>query len=121
MAVEPVSRWQDSHGIAFRYGFLDWVSIAPISLSDATVWDTTVVWNAEESGFAHVTADNIMVIAAVFNANGEIRDSFYPNGYYFTAYPVDATAAATPGSPGANQSSEDCDHTVLIEAGLNHT
>ena len=121
LVVEPISRWQDSYGIDFRYGFLDWATIAGVSLGDTSTWDTTVSWDADAAGYPDITQDNIMVIAALYNTDGELRDAFFPNGFYFLAFPVDATAAATPGSPGANQASEDCAHTVMIEAGVNNT
>jgi len=121
MIVEPTSRWQDAYGTDFENGFLDWATIAGVSLSDTSTWDTTVLWDADAAGYPDISQDNIMVIAALYNADGELRDAFFPNGFYFLAYPVDATAAATLGSPGTNQASESCTHTVMIEAGVNHT
>ena len=121
MFVEPTSRWQDSQGDDFQNGFLDWGLIVPVTLSDAGQWDTTFIWDPETSGYYDLVPENLMAIAALYNADGEYKDAYPPYGYYFTAYPVDATAAAMEGIPGQNQSSPDCTHRVFLEAGLNKT
>ncbi len=121
MFVEPTSRWQDSYGDDFQNGFLDWGLITPVTLIEGSQWDTTFIWDPETSGYYDMVPDNLMAIAALYNADGEYKDAYEPHGYYFTAYPVDASAAAIAGVPGQNQTSPDCTHRVFLEAGLNKT
>lgn len=115
--VEPTSRWTDRYGDAYQFGFLDYALVTDISLQDTSTWTQTVVWNAIDHGYNAVSEDNIMAIAALYNSNGEQKDAWPPYGYWFTAYPVDAAAAATPGSPGADEATGGYTHTVLVEEG----
>ncbi len=113
--VEPSSRWNDQRGAPFEYGFLDFALETAIDIDAATPWEQTLTWDASTVGLGSVSQSNIMVMAAVFNANGEQRDAVPGYGYYFMAYPVDASAAAYPGVPGQNTSSGGYTHTVFLE------
>ncbi len=114
--VEPESRWLDRYGGAYAYGFLDFAMISDLSLSDS-IWQGTSTWSAATAGFSGVTQNNSMVIAVLFSNIGEQRDAAPPLEVYYTSYPVQAAAAATPGNPGSNLVSEGYTHTVFIEEG----
>jgi len=115
--VEPSSRWDDKSGAPFEYGLLDFAMETSIDLNGTTPWEQTLTWDATAVGLGSVSQSNIMVMAAVFNANGEQRDAVPPAGNYFTAYPVDASAAAYDGAPGQNSSGGGYTHTVFLEEG----
>ncbi len=93
--VEPTSRWKDHDGEDYRYAFLDFAIERSVSLDGTMSIDA--VWNASQAGFTGVTRDNVMVIAAMFNAEGHQRYSDPPdNTRQFTAHYVDAAVAARP-------------------------
>ena len=110
--VEPISRWSDANDDPYEYGFLDFAIETDIDIGSSTPWQQTIVWDANTVNLGPVTESNIMAMAAVFNANGETRDAVPEYGYWFTAYPVDASAAAYPGIPGQNSASGGYTHTV---------
>ena len=115
--IEPVSRWSDQQGAPFENGFLDFALVTSIDRVDTTAWQQTVTWDAASAGFASVSRSNIMVIAALFNDNGEMRNAVPGQDYPFMAYPVDAAAAASEGVPGQNQVDGGYTHTVFLEEG----
>ncbi len=119
--VEPESRWfNDAWDYLFQYhySFLDWSTDSVISLSQGDTIDITAEWYAPDHGFSSVDEHNIMAIAAVFNAEGHERYSKPSTEKYpFTANFVDASAGATPGNPGSNQSGAGFTHTVFLEEG----
>gem|GEM_PF-6676868 len=114
--VEPVSRWTDNWDGPFHFGFLDWSVDSVISFSQEDTIDITMDWYAPDHGFNTIDEQNIMAIAAVYNAEGHERYSKPSTERYpFTAHFVDATAGATPGNPGSNQTGSGFTHTVLVE------
>lgn len=115
--VEPTSRWNDRNGDSYQFGFLDYAMVVDIVLQDTSTWTQTVTWDATDHGYGNISEDNIMAVAALFNSTGEEKDAWPPYGYWFTAYPVDAAAAATPGNPGADEATGGYTHTVLVEEG----
>jgi hypothetical protein len=115
--VEPTSRWTDRNGDAYQFGFLDYAMVIDISLQDTSTWTQTITWDGPGNGYQDVTEGNIMAIAALYNSVGEQKDAWPPYGYWFTAYPVDAAAAAAPGNPGQDEASGGYTHTVLVEEG----
>jgi hypothetical protein len=119
--VEPTSRWADSYGTHFDNGFLAWALVADVVITNTEPWQQTVIWDGAAAGYGDITQNNVAAVAALYNAVGEMRDAYPPNGYYFWAYPVDAAAQAWVGLPGDSQSSDTCSHTTLVEAGLNTT
>jgi len=93
--VEPDSRWKDHDGEPYRYAFLDYAIDRSITVDGSMYLDGR--WNASQAGYADVTRDNVMVIAGLYNADGEQRYSDPPdNTKPFTAHYVDAAAAARP-------------------------
>lgn len=115
--VEPVSRWQDANLDNYSYGFLDFAIDASFSLPDKDMYSQTVIWDATAAGFENVTEDNIMVIAAIFENEEHLQDSYPPYGYWYFAHYADAAAAATPGYPGQNVTASGFTHTVFVEEG----
>jgi hypothetical protein len=73
------------------------------------------IWNGAAAGFGDISSANIMVIAAVFNAESHPGFADPPGNGEFIAHYVDATAAATPGHPGSNLVSPGFSHTVFLE------
>lgn len=93
--VEPRSRWTDHDGEAYRYAFLDFAVERSVTVDGSMYLDKR--WNASQAGFSSVTRDNVMVIAALSNAEGHQRYADPPdNTKQFTAHYVDAAAAARP-------------------------
>lgn len=119
--VEPTSRWTDSYGTHFDNGFLSWGLVADVVLTNTDPWQQTVIWDGAAAGYGDITQNNVAVVAALYNAVGEMRDAYPPYGYYFWAYPVDAAAQAWVGFPGGSHSADTCTHTTVVEAGLNTT
>jgi len=114
--VEPVSRWDDRGGDPYRFGLLDIAAADAISVG-STAWEQTYSWDGDNHGYGNITSGNIAVIAVIFNSVGEVKDAVPPYGYYYTSYPADAAALATPGSPGQNTTSPGFTHTVFAEEG----
>ena len=118
--VEPASRWRDSHGHRFEFGFLDFALAESVSLEEGVVWDQTVTWNPATAGFPAVVESNIMAIAVLFNSESHNADAYPGNGFWFNAYDVDAAAGTTPGNPGRNVANESFTHTVFLEEATAH-
>ncbi len=115
--VEPVSRWTDSEGKSYDFGFLSFAVEQAISLPYGEKVDIQAIWNGGEFGFGDVTQDNIMVMAVIYNDDPVTAYSDPPFGYPFQAYYVDAAAGARPGETGYNQTTPTSTHTVFIEEG----
>ncbi|MFO8132314.1 MAG: Ig-like domain-containing protein [Thermoplasmatota archaeon] len=93
--VEPDSRWSDYDGESYRYAFLDFAIERSVTVDGTMYLDGR--WNPGQAGYADVTRDNVMVVAALFNAEGHTAYSDPPdNTRQFTAHYVDAAAAARP-------------------------
>ena len=112
--VEPDSRWNMEDGAPYTNGFLDYAFDDTISIDYLETYEDTISWKGD------VTEDNVIVMAAIFNQQANLRYSNLPNADKikpFEAYPVEASAAATPGTIGYNTVTEDFTHTVFIEEG----
>ena len=115
--VEDSSRWDDSDGDYYDYGFLGF----PIQQTvDLTYWDTVeinAVFDGNQYGYGDITEENISVFGVVFGRDGHWADAYPPNGYWFTAYQVQTTVKAKPGETGYDNHSGGYSHTVFIEEG----
>lgn len=112
--VEPESRWMNYWGQPYHYGFLGFAVDVDVSLTGATSFDSTWQWTSPFSG---ITQENIMAIAVVSEQEESAGYSKPPSSNPFTAHFIVATAAATDGSPGSNESVGDYTHTEFIEEG----
>ncbi|MDX9856921.1 MAG: hypothetical protein RBT76_03940 [candidate division Zixibacteria bacterium] len=115
--VEPISRWWDSEGKRYSFGFLDWGLVEAIVVPDNGVYKRTVEWNATTAGWSGVEEDSIQATVALFNSAGYTADAYPGYGYWFTAHNADAAAAAEPGAVGRNSTDGGFTHTVFIEQG----
>jgi hypothetical protein len=114
--VEPVSRWKDNTNFYhFDFGFLGFAHDTTLSLAYQETYQETKTFDSLTSGYGF-TEDNIMAIAVLFNADDyHTAYSDPPSGSSFTAYHVDAAAAATPGVPGYDTAYGVYTHTVFID------
>lgn len=115
--VEPTSRWWDAEGKNFEFGFLSFAAEEPFALPYGEKADIQAIWDGNAVGFGDVTEDNIMVIAVVYNDDPVTAYSDPPSGSPFSAFYVDAAAAARPGETGYNQVTPISTHTLFIEEG----
>ena len=115
--IEPDSRWQDDSRVNYDNAHLDYIVLSNLNIPDASVWDTTVIWDGALVGFGDVTSNNIGTAVAVFEDNNEICDADPPNGNWFFANYAVASAMAYPGINGKNETSPTFTHTVYIEEG----
>lgn len=115
--VKPLSIWRDHAGVRYRNFFVDFPLIdtrhtnkcdEALSINYLDTYSKTVTWN----GFFF--KNNIMVIAAVYDARGELKYSFEPEGPFLAHY-LDAAAAAKPGETAYNTVNENLTHTVIVE------
>ncbi len=117
--VEPTSRWSDCDGYDFGFGFLDFAVEEPLDLKELGAWEFSTQWDANLAGFENVTADNVVVIAVVYNSDSVLADALPPYGYYFYIHNVETAALALPGGFGIDQSEGGFTHTVFVELGVN--
>jgi hypothetical protein len=111
--VEPVSRWENSASDPFDFAVIDFAYDENIYITES--FSEVIDWDGNTVGFGDVTSDNIMVIAALYNAEGHLAYAYPPSSNPFTAHYVDAAAVATPGNPGSNQVTTEYTHTVFVE------
>ena len=113
--IEPDSRWPDYYGHPYEFGCFQIPYSTGTVISDLTTHYVEHTWDGSDAGFNGVTSDNIMAYAVVFEWEGHTAYSDPPSGAPFTAFYVDAAAAASPGVPGENVSDADFTHTVFVE------
>jgi len=113
--VEPESRWLDYNQLPYDFGFVGFSIDASFSLGSDGVYDTTVIWDTDAAGYGDITEDNIRAIAAVFDDEAHTAYSEPPSGHEFDAYYVDASAAASSGETGYNETAPGFTHTVFID------
>lgn len=113
--IEPDSRWDDSGGDPYEFGCFEIPYSTGTVIPDLTTHYVETNWDGSDAGFNGVTPDNVMAYGVVFEWEGHTAYSDPPTGNPFTAYYVDAAAAASPGMPGENVSDADFTHTVFVE------
>jgi len=92
--------WYDEDGHPYGFAFLDFALNEDISINAGDTWQKDTIWNGNEhydghgNDFGGITLDNIMVIAAVFNAKAYIGYSDPPDGNPFDAHYVDEAVGA---------------------------
>jgi hypothetical protein len=122
--------WQDSQGHPYHFPFLDYAFNTNIFVKALNTWEDSTIWNGNTHTdghghyFSSITPDNIMVIAAVFNATWHQGYADPPSGNPFNAYYVDETAAArvnqAPNTPSGPMPANGAPH-VDIDADLSWT
>lgn len=117
--VEPVGRWLDDNGHVYFQGFLDFPLTSALSLADGEIWYRNATWDAaDHPSIGSILQTNIEVIAVVTKTVPVLTDAYPPNGYWFNAYYVDASASARPGNPGTSEPTiAGYTHNVFIEEG----
>jgi len=114
--IEPDSRWDyDEGGEQIHQAFLDFAMVQSLNITSGATAEYSLTWDASDNGWTSITPDNIEVAAGVYDGFGVQQDAFPPYGYYFVAYYCDASATATPGVPGANDTTGGFTHSVLCE------
>lgn len=113
--VEPVSRWLDYNQLEYDFGFVGFAIDASFSLGTDGVFDTTVIWDLDSAGYGDIAEDNIRAIAVVFDDEAHTAYSEPPSGYEYDAYYVDASAAASSGETGFNETAPGFTHSVFID------
>jgi hypothetical protein len=92
--------WRDTGNNPYTMAFLDYAFNESVSIASDSAWTDTTVWDGSlhNDGHGHnfggLTQDNVMVIAAVFNAQWYQGYADPPGGNPFDAYFVDDAAAA---------------------------
>jgi len=114
--VEEASEWNAYDNLPYHFAFLDFAVDIPITTANGESLSDTVVWDGSGIGNMTVEENNVMVIASIFNGSGYSQSSG-GGGLTFTAYNVDATAAATTTEEWPNTVNANYSHTVLIEEG----
>ena len=109
--TEPVSRWNMFNQEPYHFGSLGYAYDGTISLEYLDTFEETIIWDGD------VEEENVMVMAAVFNAGAHVGYANPPDGNPFEAHYTDASAAAIPGEVGYNTVTDEFSHTVFVEEG----
>ncbi|MEW5925119.1 MAG: dockerin type I domain-containing protein [Candidatus Zixiibacteriota bacterium] len=115
--AEPVSRWEDYSVVPYNFAYLHMALDTAIALDSMQSAHITASWDASGTSYSDIQRDNIISFAVIHNASPYVGYSAPPNGNPFTAYWVDAAAAATPDSQWGNTGNPDFTHTVFGEEG----
>lgn len=121
--AEINGRWPHENGLVFHNAFLafalreEFVLGESDSLTWYTEWDGHDYFDAEGRPFDDIQEDNIVVFAAVFNADGYPGYSDPPSGNEFAVHEIDACTEAIPGRAGYNLVTGQFTHSVLVEDG----
>ena len=109
--VEIESRWKMENRHRYEYALFDYAFNDPIEIRFEETFEETIRWEGD------VSENNVMIIAAVYNANWERAYADPPIGRPFNAHYVDAAAGVRPGETESNTKNEDFTHTVVCEVG----
>gem|GEM_PF-4514394 len=94
--------WYDYAGHLYHYPFLDYAFNEDISIPAGDVWSSSTSWvgTAHNDGHGHnfggITVDNVIVTAAVYNAEWHQGYSYPPRTNPFDAYYVDEVVGDVP-------------------------
>ena len=108
--INSTMGWYDAQHHPYTFAFLDYAFNEPISIESSSTWSDEITWDGHNynDGYGHnfssIQNDNIMIVAAVYNATGYLAYSDAPYSYQhpFTAYYVDDATGATPSSNNNN-------------------
>ncbi len=114
--VEPeCTRWEYSDETPYHMGFLDFAYDEYVSLQQYETLNESIVWDPAAAGYPDVRPDNILAIAVVFSDIPQQAYGDPPSGNPYTAYFVEACAAADPVNSWPHQSSDGFTHNVFME------
>lgn len=114
--LEPHSyRWTMYDGQPFEYAFLDFAWDTAISINYMDTLSRSIIWNGASEGYGDIQENNIMAIAAVYNAESHTAFSDPPYDNMYIAHYFDACAAADYQNSWPNQTTENFTHTVFVE------
>jgi len=114
--------WKDSAGHPYTFPFLDYAFNEPIVIDAGSTWQDSTIWDGYQHNDGHghnfggITANNTMVIAAVFNAEWHQGYSYPPGKNPFDAYYVDEVTGEMPAIVV-----DDSDSEFLLLSGGWHT
>lgn len=100
--ISSARGWLDTGDHPYTFAFLDYAMNGDIQIEAKDTWQETIIWNGNEhtdgngGTFGDIAADNIMVIAALFNGEWHQGYAVPPNEQPFDAYYVDDATAAVP-------------------------
>jgi len=121
--TEKTSRWATYSGTKYNYGFLDFAYGDYLNLAYMESLTDTILWDGSQS-WSDLSASNVRIMAVAFSPDGTTRysDENNPHTNPYTAYPVDAAAAADLTETWPNTSTyPGFTHTVFIEEGTRTT
>lgn len=123
--------WNDTWDYPYTFTLLDYAFNEEIYINAGESWQQSTVWNGNEhtdghgNNFGTITQDNVMVIAAVFNAEWHQGYSRPPDIKPFDAYYADDAAAGPwvnfPPFEPADPSPEDEATGVEVDTDLSWT
>ncbi len=93
--VTSTRGWNDTKGFPHAFTFLDYAINEDILINPGERWERSTIWKGNEhtdgygNDFGDITQENVMIIAAVYNAEGYLKYNLPPWGRPFTAYYVD--------------------------------
>lgn len=88
--------WKDTAGKLYTNAFLDYAQNMDITVQPGQTFTNINTWVGASHGYGGIQANNIKVIAAVFNSVGQTKYSYPPNSNPFTAHFCDDADAAVP-------------------------
>ena len=92
--TEINSRWSDYNGNPYKFAFLDYALKKEIEVKPFENKTFSQKWDPDKAGFKNIEAENLWVIAVLFNSEGK-QGFAYPSEKKnpFTAYYADASTA----------------------------
>jgi hypothetical protein len=88
--------WNDYSGDPYWHAFLDFAEIKDINIPVAGSISDSITWDGVAMGYAGLKRNNLQVILAVFDDEGQTSYSDPPSGNPFTAYYCDECIASVP-------------------------
>jgi hypothetical protein len=87
--------WEDTRGYPYLFTFLDYALNEDILINPFDTWVESAIWKGDEhtdgygNDFGDITQNNIMIIAAVFNAEPHLKYNLLPQWCPFYAHYLD--------------------------------
>ena len=113
--IEPDGRWDDSQSSPFEMAFLDFAFDSVLNLTVDEEFNRYIDWTPN---ITHVTEDNVMVVAVLYDRNAGYpasSDTGVGTDFPFTAYYPDAVVGCVPGEVDTAGAGGGYTHTVFLE------